>query len=418
MTKTLASAGQSKYASGYTLGSSGNLTNHGVTLVNKGTLAAAATAWGVEIYGTGNTLINYGVIVTPPGYYSYAGVNLVSANNVVYNKQFGTLGSGGKEGFYSTNNSVAHAQNSTLINAGLIEGATQRFSVDMEDSGIVTNLSTGTISQGIIFFNGYTSGGGTATSNVSVVNSGKILGTAGTSSNYGAIYARNGGTVTNLAGTISGNTGVFGIKFGNYNNLNAAGTITNAATIQGGTGDAILMAAIAGNRIIDKTGGVFIGTVDGGSNATMELASTASAGVLSAPNGQFTHFSSLIIDSGARWSIVGSTGLSSEFPTIGGFTVGDTVSLSGLAQTPTTFASSVATISGTVETAVTIKASSTALETLTLLGSIASNQIAFTPGITSTLTVNAPPPTVTSGGTVTFNGGGAAVAAELRIDGG
>jgi len=63
-TKTLASVGQSKYTSGYTLGSTGNLTNTGVTLFNKGTVGASAAQWAVEIYGNANTVINDG-FVTP-----------------------------------------------------------------------------------------------------------------------------------------------------------------------------------------------------------------------------------------------------------------------------------------------------------------------------------------------------------------
>ncbi len=94
----------------------------------------------------------------------------------------------------------------------------------------------------------------------------------------------------------------------------------------------------------------------------------------------------MTIDAGAQWTIKGDSSLSSEFATIAGFTVGDTISLTGLAQTPTTFASSTVNVGGTTHTSVTIKAGSTGLETLNLVGSIASGQFSFTAGTTSTLT--------------------------------
>ena len=105
---------------------------------------------------------------------------------------------------YTANDSVVDGNNFTLINAGLISGAPTRYSVVMENSGIVTNLSTGTISNGVVFFNGYINSGDTATSNVSVVNSGLIQGVSNPNYKYAAVYGRNGGAVTNLAGTIAG----------------------------------------------------------------------------------------------------------------------------------------------------------------------------------------------------------------------
>ena len=163
-----------------------------------------------------------------------------------------------------------------------------------------------------------------------------------------------GGTITNLAGTIAANGASYGTKI-----IGGAGTdLLNAATITGGSagGNAIILSAVAGNRVIDQAGGVFIGAVDGGSNATMELGSSASAGTLTATSGQFTNFSVLALDAGSRWTIKGDGGLSTEFSRISGFTFGDTISLSGLSQTPTTFSSSTAVVSGTTTTSVIIKA--------------------------------------------------------------
>jgi len=399
-TTTIASTGQTSFASGYTLGSDGDLTNTGVTIVNDGTVGASATQWGVQIYGSGNTVINYGIITPvgsggPPS----AGVAFATGNaDVLINKPGATLASS-DAGFYAGSNSSGRATNVTVVNGGVILGqptsgpgelSSGYDAVVILDSGVVTNLSTGTIeTNGISFYSG-TADGATATSNVSVVNSGIILG----GPQYGAIYMLNGGNVTNLAGTISGNhAGLYGIEIKNENGLNTPSTITNAGTIAGGvldgSGSAIILSSVAGNRVIDRTGGVFIGTVNGGSNATMELASSGSAGTLTATSDQFTQFTSLYIDSNAAWTIKGDSTLATEFPKIGGFAVGDTISLSGLAQTPTTFSSSTAVNSGTTTTSVTIKANSTGLETLTLLGSISSGQFVFVPGATSDLTTTA-----------------------------
>ena len=295
-TKTLASVGVLKYTTGYTLGSDSNLTNTGVTLVNKGTVGADASQWGVEIYGNANTVINYGVIDPsgtggPPS----AGVGFTTgSNDVLINEQGATLASS-DAAFYAGSNSAGRATNLTVVNGGVMLGKSGYDAIIIFDSGIVTNLSTGTIeTNGIAFASADFSNGATATSNVSVVNSGIILG----GPQYGAIYMSNGGNVTNLAGTISGNgAGLYGIEINNEDGLNTASTITNAGTIEGGSGAyAIVMASgVAGNRVIDRSGGVFIGTVSGGANATMELGSTTNAGVLTATGGQFTHFSSLYI---------------------------------------------------------------------------------------------------------------------------
>ncbi len=172
--------------------------------------------------------------------------------------------------------------------------------IDLDAGGSVTNLSGGTNNGGGVYL-------GTKGSSGTVINSGIII---GDSVYGGGVYMKpTGGVVTNLAGTIAANGAQYGIKISG-----GAGTVTNAATITGGSasGNAIILSAVAGNRIIDQTGGVFIGAVNGGSNATMELASSATAGTLTATADQFTNFSALYIDPGARWTIKGDSGLASE----------------------------------------------------------------------------------------------------------
>src|ERR1700722_8766834 len=385
--------------------SSYTLSTSGTTASNAGTRGQHTKNQGLGIYITGSNdvLVNTGTII---GGYPTNGTGLTAG--IVVNTATGnsvTNQSGGLiEDTYSFSAGIIfNAAAGMVTNAGTIIGGVGSSGrsgdgIVLGAGGGVTNLSTGTISGGGIYF-------GTKSVAGTVVNSGKILGDAV----YGAVFMAKGGLITNLAGTIAANGAAYGVKIGR-----AAATVTNAATITGGSasGTAIIMAAVAGNRVIDKSGGVFIGGVNGGSNATMELASSASAGVLLATGDQFTNFSNLTIDQGSGWTIEGDSSLSAEFATIGGFTTGDTISLTGLTQTPTTFSSSVGTISGTIETSVTIKAASTGLETLTLLGSIASMQLDFVASSTSTLTEIPVPPTLTAGGTVTFHGGGGAVAAD------
>jgi hypothetical protein len=386
----------------YTLSASGTIAS------NAGSRGqhVAGQPLGIYIQGSNDTLVNTGTII---GGYASSGLGIVAGVGVntatgdsVTNQSGGliqdtyTFAAGII--FYTTAGSVTNA--GTIIGGIGVPGESGN-GIDLDGGGSVTNLSTGTISGGGVY-EGIKSVAGTVT------NSGKILG----DSVYGGVFLAKGGTVTNLAGTIAANGAAYGIQI-----TGGAGTVTNAATIAASSagGNAIILTSGFANRVIDQTGGVFIGTVNGGSAATMELASTASAGTLTATGDQFTNFSTLTIDSGADWTIKGDSTLSTEFAKIGGFTVGDTISLTGLAQTPTTFASSVSTISGTIQTAVTIKAGSTGLETLTLLGSIASSAFTFVAGTTSTLTEPASAPVVTAGGTVTFNGGSAAVVADSGL---
>jgi hypothetical protein len=58
---------------------------------------------GAIFYGTGNTVINYGIITEPNAAVPpSAGVAFADANNVLINKQGGTLGSGYESEFYAT----------------------------------------------------------------------------------------------------------------------------------------------------------------------------------------------------------------------------------------------------------------------------------------------------------------------------
>ena len=85
--------------------------------------------------------------------------------------------------------------------------------------------------------------------------------------------------------------------------LKVAGTLTNAGTINGGGGTAVTFAA-SSDRLILNPGATFGGTVVGGGvNTTLELAQGSGIGTLNALGTTFTNFGTVIVDSGATWTV-------------------------------------------------------------------------------------------------------------------
>jgi hypothetical protein len=216
----------------------------------------------------------------------------------------------------------------TIVNASLIASrqgpsGSSANGVDMSAGGVVTNLSTGTITGGGVFITG---------SAGTVINSGKILGDG----IHGGVDPARGGTIANLAGTIASNGGGYGVQV-----IGGAGTVTNAATIAGGgsTGSAILPAAGFANRVIVDLGAVFVGTVSGGTPglSTLELASSASIGTVIGFASQYLRFGALIFDASSHWLEEADTAIS--VPIINGFGAGETIVLTGFAAISKTFAS-------------------------------------------------------------------------------
>jgi len=118
-----------------------------------------------------------------------------------------------------------------------------------------------------------------ATGSATIVNAGIITGgTAGVLLDAGSAVANQ------ASGTISGVIGVYAIG--------TAATVTNAGRISGSSA-AVELAAGFANRLIVDPGASFSGSVDGGNavgaapNSTLELASSASGGTLSALGTQF-----------------------------------------------------------------------------------------------------------------------------------
>ena len=202
---------------------------------------------------------------------------------------------------------------------GLIYGAS--IGIFVNGPATVTNMAGGTISahyNSAIYLQGAPG---------TVINGGLLQ------AGYAAVLERSGGMVTNLAGaTISGRGGV---------RFNAPGTLSNAGMIA--TTSAFYSAVVFGatstsNLLIVDPAAVFNGKIAGG-NGVVELTSSASSGVLLGFGTTITNFSALQFDAGARWTISGnasSDGLGTV--SIDGFTVNDTIDLTGFAATSSTFA--------------------------------------------------------------------------------
>jgi hypothetical protein len=261
----------------------------------------AATGYAVYGYTTGTipwTVANAGTIVDGDG--TAAAVRLKTTN-------------------YGINNSFTN-QSGGLITA-------THNGVVINGSGVIINQANATITStdpGLASAV-YIAGIGT------IVNSGLLQ-----AENIGA-YELGGGSVTNLStGTILGAGGVY---------LEASGTVTNAGTIIGTNAayGAVRFDSNAGSsRLIVDPGAVFTGNIISRANSTnvIELASGSGAGTLSGFDGNgITNFAGLQFDTGADWTVKGSSaasGLGSI--AITGFTIGDTIDLTGFAAVSETFA--------------------------------------------------------------------------------
>lgn len=310
------------------------------TLINDGTVSNAFL-FGVSL-GTGSTVINAGRI-----HGGAAGVNLAGGGTV--NNQSGgaiTTSLGLSTGIQGLSAPV------TVTNAGVIYGqGGGAAGIALYGGGTITNFTGGTI-QAV--------GGGAA---------GIVLGAGGIIDNRAgatiegtnpAIVVGGGSTTIINAGTIIGTPGgsangvidftsAFPVSSASFRNpvaAHAAGTVVNAATIITPVGNAISFFSNLANRVVDDPGAVFVGTVDGGGTlSTLELASATSAGTLTGLGTQFINFGSIAFDPGADWTVAGNTaGLAG---TITGFAQGDTIEVTGISVTGSSYASGVLTLHDT-----------------------------------------------------------------------
>jgi hypothetical protein len=373
-------AGTSASSSGVALGSGGSVTNaatasitgyHGVssngagTVVNAGSIAgtsgngdgvtlhfggsvsnsitASITGYhGIDVSGHAGTVDNDGSVIGT-GNYGYA-IDLSAGGSVTNAASASITGGTGIE--------ISGSSAGTVINNGRIAG-THGDGVNLE-SGSVTNASSASISgkyHGVSI-----SGAGT------VVNDGSI---AATASNGVGVYLRSAGSLTNAASaSITGHLGV---------DLYAGGTLTNAGMIIGNNGTAAAFSGTDSNLLVLDPGYGFSGLVTGSASAsnTLELASAVSAGTISGLGTDFVNFGPIEFDVGAEWSISGDT--SGLAGTISGFAAGDTIELTDVTATGSSFVGSILTLDET--------GGGTA--TLDLPGTFTLASFVVTPGVSS-----------------------------------
>jgi hypothetical protein len=235
----------------------------------------------------------------------------------------------------------------TLANSGTITGDVNGEGVVLRAGGTITNSQPGIITGGL---DGVDTG---ILLSATVTNDGSITGTNGDGVRIGA-----GGTLTN-SGKISGKSvGVlFSDSGGVFNNtLINNGTIVGngAAAVQFGAGNDVLMLS---------AGASFTGLVDGGAGTnTLEMTAGA-AGRLAGLGTSFTHFGPLLIDAGAKWTLVDTAHNAFGGNSITGLTSLDTIDLAGFAFT---------SVSGTFANNALVVSNATTKETLHIQGNFSS----------------------------------------------
>jgi hypothetical protein len=234
---------------------------------------------------------------------------------------------------------------------------------------------------------------GTLTAAGTLQNDGTIIGTGGISGDYGVVIGASA-ILANL-GTSALIQGYGGVLVG------TGGTVINAGSIGStqGIGGTALKFTGGNARLIDDPGAVFTGTVNGDSTAVLELASASGAGTIAGLGDTVTNFTSLVFDTGSQWTVVGNDA-ASGLGTLGisGFTIGDTIDLTGFIAVSETFAGNMLVLTNGGDH-----------ESLRIPGGFASTNFVITPdgsGGTDVTFQNVYPPSITgttSGQTVNDN---------------
>ncbi len=299
----------------------------GVQLNSGGLVSNAASASLTGVYEgvkleTGGAVMNYAAIAATGTSGSGA---FLADGGAVSNAAAGTIGGAFGVAVFGATGTVAN--DGSIVSTGTYArggGFAGGVGVYFRYGGAVTNTASGTIAGYVAGVN--ISGGSTGV----VVNDGSIASPGGSGV---ALYS--GGSVTNTAGA-SISAGNIGVDLAGGGSLTDAGAIIAAnAVLFGGTGNNLLALA-PGYRIS--------GTVTGSTSAanTLELASAASIGTLVGLGAKFTNFGAIDFVAGADWSITGNaSGLAGA---ISGFTVGDTIELTAVVATGSSFSSGVLTL--------------------------------------------------------------------------
>lgn len=299
----------------------GSVVNDGVILASKG--ADATARYGILIYGRPGSVTNRGSI-TAAG--PYAAAVYVWNGGKVSNAP-GAAISGG---IYMDNDDV-------VVNSGTITGGSGSAFAIQINSGLIDNRSQGTIYGSIQLYSGtLVNSGSIASTYIDAVrnhwfghleNSGTITQTG---ADYFGVRFDMGDTIVN-SGMISGWKGGVQVDSGDIvknsgiitgTGVDAVGvsmvqgcTLVNSGTIAAtGTADAVSLSG-TGNLLILQPGAVFKGIVQASSRPThrkeveahnrLELGAGPHAGTLTGLGTEFRHFSDMVVDPQARWTVAG-----------------------------------------------------------------------------------------------------------------
>ena len=170
----------------------------------------------------------------------------------------------------------------------------------IEGTGIIGNGNVALINNGVI---DATPEGGTSTLTIN---------TSGAFSSTGTLEATNGATLALNVGavTVSGRVSVAASSALDLTGeLTVNGTLSNFGAVSGGGATEVAFGS-GTDRLILGPGATFGGNVVGGGvNSTIELAAGTGAGTLNALGTTFTNFGTVIVDTGASWTVDAASSL-------------------------------------------------------------------------------------------------------------
>jgi hypothetical protein len=279
------------------------------TVVNDGSIAATGTS-GRGIYLKAGGSVTNAAAGSITGYH---GVQIGGgAGTVVNEDSIAGTGTSGIGVQLVSGGSVTNAASASITgaDAGVAIGLAGGAGTVVNDGSITSTGTSGPSGQGVKLRSGGSVTNGAAASITGGYRGINIYGGAGTVVNYGSIAGTGtsgigvdlgvGGSVTNAASaSLTGDT--YGVD------LSAGGTLTNAGSIIGGSGTAVSFGGTGSNLLVLDPSYGFSGLAVGGVSAsnTLELASAASAGTITDLGAEFINFGSIVVDTGADWTVNG-----------------------------------------------------------------------------------------------------------------